>query len=179
MYVALENGGAAVAIDTVSNKIIASITIGQTTQALVYVPNAVPEGSGAENLTPLGEAGNIVRFHLNAGGTFLPNAQASVAVNSLGLVDLLEIAASGLAPKSQYQVYLTDSNHSPFGKLEPLAVVKSNPDGAGIVQAIGPLKKLGTQEAAGPAISRKFIIVTDIKDASQVVLRQGDIASDK
>ena len=27
-------------------------------------------------------------------------------------------------------------------KLEPLAVLKTNPDGAGIVQAIGPLKVL-------------------------------------
>jgi len=32
----------AVAIDTSSNKVIAEIPIGQTTQALVYVPNAVP-----------------------------------------------------------------------------------------------------------------------------------------
>ena len=40
----------------------------------------------------------------------------------------------------QYQVYLAESNRSPFGKLEPLAVLKTNPDGAGIVQAIGPLK---------------------------------------
>ena len=31
---------------------------------------------------------------------------------------------------------------APFGKLEPLAVLKTNPDGAGIVQAIGPLKGL-------------------------------------
>jgi len=42
VYVALENGEMAVAIDTVSNKVIAQIPIGQTTQALVYVPNAVP-----------------------------------------------------------------------------------------------------------------------------------------
>src|SRR5580692_6957727 len=41
IYVALENGEQAVAIDTLTNKVIASISIGQTTQALVYVPNAV------------------------------------------------------------------------------------------------------------------------------------------
>lgn len=33
-----------------------------------------------------------------------------------------------------------DFAHAPFGKLAPLAVLKTNPDGAGIVQAIGPLK---------------------------------------
>ena len=41
VYVALENGEHCVAIDTVTNKVIANIPIGQTTQALVYVPNAV------------------------------------------------------------------------------------------------------------------------------------------
>ena len=50
VYVALENGGMAAAIDTVSNKVIATIPIGQTTQALVYVPGAVASGSGTATL---------------------------------------------------------------------------------------------------------------------------------
>src|ERR1700747_258204 len=41
VYVALENGSMAAAIDTVSNRVIANIPIGQRTQALVYVPHAV------------------------------------------------------------------------------------------------------------------------------------------
>jgi hypothetical protein len=157
----------------VSNKVIANIPIGQTTQALVYVPNAVPNGSGAENLSPLGEAANTARLHLQAGGSALPDAQASVAVNSLGLVDLLQIAAEGLTPKSQYQVYLAESDHAPFGKLEPLAVLKTNPDGAGIVQAIGPLKTLSGSAGASTGVpSERFLIVTDLNDSSQIVLRQ-------
>src|SRR5947207_3043904 len=111
VYVALENGEMAVAIDTLSNKVITNIPIGQTTQALVYVPGAVPNGAGTDNLAPLGEAGNTARLHLQAGGTALPNVQASVAVNSLGLLDLVQIAAAGLAPKTQYQVYLAESDH--------------------------------------------------------------------
>jgi YVTN family beta-propeller protein len=172
VYVALENGEHCVAIDTVANKVIANIPIGQTTQALAYVPNAVPSGSGTENLMPLEAAANTARLHLEAGGTALPDAQASAAVNSLGLLDLVQIAAKGLAPKESYQVYLAESNKSPFGKLEPLAVVKTNPDGAGIVQAIGPLKALAGKDSSSP--SQRFLIVTDIKDSSQVVLRQAD-----
>jgi len=175
VYVALENGEQAVAIDTLTNKIIANIPIGQTTQALVYVPGAVPNGAGTDNLLPLGESGNTARLHLEAGGTTLPDAQASVAVNSLGLLDLVQIAAAGLAPKSQYQIYLAEANHPPFGTLEALAVLKTNPDGAGIVQAIGPLKTLTRGDGRGSAaIAERFLIVTDIKDASQVVLRQSD-----
>jgi YVTN family beta-propeller protein len=173
VYVALENGEQAVAIDTLTNRVIANISIGQTTQALVYVPGAVPNGTGTDNLTPLGESGNTARLHLEAGGTLLPDAQASVAVNSLGLLDLVQIAAAGLAPKSQYRVYLAESDHAPFGKLEPLATLKTNPDGAGIVQTIGPLKALSHGDSAGSvASSARFLIVTDIKDTSQVVLRQ-------
>jgi YVTN family beta-propeller protein len=173
VYVAFENGGAAAAIDTLSNKVIANIPIGQTSQALVYVPNAVPEGAGADNLTPPGEAGNSVLLHLTAAGKALPNAHASATVNSLGLLDLIEVAAAGLAPKSQYQIYLAESALAPFGKLEPLAVLKTNPDGAGIAQAIGPLKELAAGEAAtSGAGSRRFVIVTEMKDSSNVVLRQ-------
>src|SRR5204862_5529764 len=69
VYVALENGEACVAIDTVSNKVIADIPIGQTTQALAYVPNAVPSGSGTETFIPLGTAAHAPRPHLEARGT--------------------------------------------------------------------------------------------------------------
>lgn len=173
IYVALENGDAATVIDTLSNKVIANIPIGQTAQALVYVPGAVPNGPGTDNLASLGEAGNTTRLHLEAAGTSLPDAQASVAVNSLGLLDLIQVAAEGLAPKSQYRVYLADSDRAPYGTLESLAILKTNPDGAGIAQAVGPLKNVSagapTDAAMGP---RKFLIVTELSDSSRVVLQQ-------
>src|SRR3989475_7109658 len=83
VYVALENGEHCAAIDTITNRVIANIPIGQTTQALVYVPNAVANGPGVENLMPLGTAANTARFQLEPGGTAMSDAQASVAVNSL------------------------------------------------------------------------------------------------
>ena len=94
-------------------------------------------------------------------------------MNSLGLLDLVQIAAEGLAPRAQYQVYLAESDHQPFGKLESLAVLKTNPDGAGIIQAIGPLKVLAAgSSTASTAPAQRFLIVTDMKDATQLVLRQ-------
>src|SRR5262249_21651093 len=103
----------------------------------------------------------------------LPGAQASVALNSLGLLDLVQIAAEGLVPKSQYQVYLAESDRAPYGRLEPLAILKTNPDGAGIVQAIGPLKTLVGDTGGGAVVpSRRFLLVTDLKDPSKVVLLQ-------
>jgi YVTN family beta-propeller protein len=173
VYVAYENGGEAGAIDTLTNKLIAQIPIGQTSQALVYVPNAVPNGTGTDNLMPLGAAANTAKLHLQSADTRMPNAYASVAVNSAGLLDLIEVAASGLNARSEYRIYLAESNRAPFGKLEPLAVLKTNPDGAGIAQAIGPLKTLtntGDQSPAG--VTRRYLIVSEAGDASRVVLRQ-------
>jgi YVTN family beta-propeller protein len=176
VYVALENSVQAAVIDTLTNQVIADVPIGQTTQALVYVPNAVPDGAGAANLVPLGEAGNTARLHLEAAGAALPKAQGQVAVNSLGLVDLVQIAAEGLTPKSQYQVYLAESDRAPFGKREALAILKTNPDGAGIVQTVGPLKVLAAGAANGEP-SRRFLIVSELQDPSQVVLRQAGAAN--
>lgn len=169
---ALENGVEAAVIDTLANRVIANVPIGQTSQALVYVPNAVPAGDGTDNLVPLAEAGNTARLRLEAGAANTQGAQGWVAVNSLGLLDLVQIAAEGLTPKSQYQVYLTESDHPPFGKLESLAILKTNPDGAGIAQAIGPLKRLAARESSSPASPRRFLIVTEMNDSTQVVLRQ-------
>ena len=170
VYVALENGEMATAIDTLTNRVIANIPIGQTTQALVYVPNAAPNGS-ATNLLPLGEAGNTTQLDLEAAGAALPNAQASAAVNSLGLLDLVQIAARGLRPKTQYRVYLADSSRPPYAELVPLAVMSTNPDGAGIVQTIGPLKTLAASSSSA-ATTHRFLIVTELNDSSHVVLRQ-------
>ena len=91
VYVALENGEMAEAIDTVINKVIAEIPIGQTTQALVCVPNAVPSGGGTANLMPLGVAGNTARLQLEAASSSLPNAQGTAAVNSLGLLTFFRL----------------------------------------------------------------------------------------
>jgi hypothetical protein len=102
----------------------------------------------------------------------LPAAQASAAVNSLGLLDLVEIAARGLASGAQYRVYLAQSNHPPYGNLEPLAIFKANPDGAGIVQTVGPLKVFVRPGAADGSPPQRFLIITDLNDPSRVLLRQ-------
>ena len=173
VYVGLENDNMVTAIDTLNNQVIANIPIGQTPQALVYVPNAVPVGSASGNLSALAQAGDTARLHLQAAGTALPKANASVAVNSLGLIDLIQIAAVGLAPSSQYQVYLAELDHAPFGRLEPLAILRTNPDGGGIVQTVGPLKSLSAGTATDAAMgSRRFLVVTELSDPSRVILQQ-------
>ena len=66
VYVGLENADAMTAIDTLTNKVIATVPIGQAPQAIAYVPNAVPEGDGTENLVPLGVAGQATHLALRS-----------------------------------------------------------------------------------------------------------------
>jgi len=66
VYVGLENADAVTAIDTMSNKVIATSPIGQAPQAIVYVPNAVPDGDGKQDLQPLGVAGQAAHLALGA-----------------------------------------------------------------------------------------------------------------
>ena len=66
----------------------------------------------------------------------------------------------------------------PSEKFEPLAVLKTNADGAGIVQTIGPLKMLACENTATPVASlQRYLIVTDLDDLSYIVLRQSRSSS--
>jgi YVTN family beta-propeller protein len=93
VYVGLENDDQLTAIDTLTNTVIANVPIGQAAQAIVYVPNAVPERAGTElgnaamsvagagvpgevrtaGLQPLGVAGQSAHF------TMAPPGQTAAA----------------------------------------------------------------------------------------------------
>jgi YVTN family beta-propeller protein len=173
VYVALENGEHTVAINTLSNKVIAQIPIGQTTQALVYVPGAVPNGVGTANLMPLGVAGEALHIEmLPPPGGALANARATVAVNSLGLIDLLQIAVAGLQPGQEYQLFLVNSLTKPDASRIALTKFIANPSGAAVAQAIGPLRTVvGADESANQKSDRRYLVVT-ATGSDQPVLQQ-------
>ncbi len=123
VYVGLENQDAVLAIDTLANKVLTTISIGQQPQALVYVPKAVPDGDGTANLMPLGEAGKAAHLTLIAPEGSGSQAHATVSVNALGPLDLLQIAVSGLKPAQTYQLWLVTSRTAPFGLKQPLVNV--------------------------------------------------------
>jgi hypothetical protein len=110
---------------------------------------------------------------LNFVRLMFPHHQAAIEMAKTQLLygpdPQLQIAAEGLTPKSQYQIYPADSDRPPYSNLQPLAVLKTNPDGAGISQSIGPLKVLAPSSAAS---LRRFLIVAEANDASNVVRRQ-------
>ena len=158
IYVGLENGNGVAAIDTATNKVVATIASGQSPRGMVYIPNAVPIGAGTDNLVPLGALGEAAHLVLGAAGS-AANA-TTVVVNNQGLVDLLQAAVTGLEPKKPHLLALS-ANADGSGALEPVARFMSNPAGAAVVNAIGPLRKAVQGGGSSP---RRYLVISATTD---------------
>ncbi len=155
VYVGLENADEVVAIDTLTNKVIATSPIGQGPQALVYVSDAVPEGDGAQNLQPLGIAGLAAHLRLAPSGMTGGRAPTSVALFDQGLAQVLEAAVTGLKPRMQYVLALA-ARPDGSGAMEPLASFITNPAGSAIVNAVGPIRQVVHNTAK---VDRRYLVI--------------------
>jgi hypothetical protein len=129
-------------INTLTNQVEARISGGQSSQALVYVPNAVPAGEGQAHLDPLGEAGLSAHLMMGSPGTATGDAPTTVTLNNQGLIDLLQAAVTGLKPNAPYLLALTADQTDPKKNFLALARFKTNPAGAAIVNTLGPLRRV-------------------------------------
>ncbi|GLS45691.1 YVTN family beta-propeller protein [Methylobacterium brachythecii] len=169
VYVGLENADKAAVIDTATNKLIAEIPIGQGPQGVAYVPEAVPEGAGTANLQPLGPAGKTSMLTLsNKDG----KAATQVTLFDQGVLQTLQAAVTGLAPKKPFVLALS-KDKTGAGTVEPLAGFMTNPAGAAIVNAVGPIRQV-TQGASED--SRRFLVIVEGKpgELGQPVQRQSE-----
>jgi YVTN family beta-propeller protein len=155
MYVGLENGDSLIAIDTTTNKVIGEVPIGQGPQAVVYVPGAVSEGSGTQGLQPLGVAGQVA--HLTMAPAGASSAPTSVSLFDQGLLQVLQVSATGLQPKQPYLLALAQMPDG-TGALQPLASFATNATGAAIVNAIGPIRQI--VEVKASTMRRYLVIVS-------------------
>lgn len=152
VYVGLENADELISIDTSTNAVIATVPIGQAPQALTYVPNAVPSGSGTGGLQPLGVAGQAAHLTLDSSSA---KAVTSVSLFDQGLIQVLQAAVNGLVPKTSYVLSLA-TRPDGTGTIQPLAAFTTNPAGSAIVNAIGPIRQLVQPDT--PA-QRRFLVV--------------------
>jgi YVTN family beta-propeller protein len=159
VYVGLENADSAAVIDTTTNKVVANVPIGQGPQGVAYVPKAVEKGDGLANLQPLAAAMNASLLSL-AGADGKPVTQ--VTLFNQGLVQILQAAVTGLEPKSPYVLALADAANT-SGPFQPLASFMTNPAGAAIVNAVGPIRQL-VQEGA-PESRKQLVIFAGAPDA--------------
>jgi len=160
IYVGLENADGLTAIDTLSNKVIATSAIGQAPQAIVYVPNAVPDGPGTQGLQPLGLAGQVAHLALDAIENSkrvvgAEKAPTSVALFDQGLIQVVQAAVTGLQPKQPYVLALAQQSDG-SGTLEPLASFMTNPAGSAIVNTTGPVRQVVQGEQTIP---RRYLVI--------------------
>jgi len=154
VYVGLENDDRLIAINTVTNQVVATIPIGQAPQAVIYVSDAVPTGAGTEGLQPLGVAGEAAHITLAAPGGGEPT---SVSLFDQGLIQVLQAAVTGLKPGKPYVLALARRRDGGGGgPLEPLAAFTTNPAGAAVVDAIGPIRQM--VRASTPA-ERRYLVI--------------------
>jgi hypothetical protein len=154
------------AIDTLTNKLIATSPVGQAPQAITYVPNAVPEGDGMQGLQPLGVAGETAHLLLtpiegrktvgsSAGAGTEDKASTSVSLFDQGLIQVLQAAVTGLEPKQPYVLALSHERDGQ-GPLEPLAAFMTNPAGSAIVNATGAIRQVVHGE---DKIQRRYLVI--------------------
>jgi YVTN family beta-propeller protein len=163
VYVGLENADGMAAIDTATNRLIATSAVGQAPQAIVYVPNAVPEGDGTQNLQQLGVAGQVTHLSLGAVKTVgragkaasEDKAPTSVSLFDQGLIQVLQVAVTGLEPKQPYILALAQQPNGE-GALEPLSAFMTNPAGSAIVNASGAIRQVVRGE---DKIQRRYLVI--------------------
>jgi YVTN family beta-propeller protein len=159
VYVGIENGNTVTAIDTSTNRVIATIPNGQAAQALVYVPEAAPtERAGVENLQPLGISGSAT--HLKLAGHGAP-ASTTVALFDQGLTQIVQAAVAGLEPGRPYVLALA-SRPDGTGQIEPIAQFMTNPAGAQVVNAVGPVRQIVDPRDARE--QRRYLAILAIED---------------
>lgn len=170
VYVGLENADALAAIDTLTNKVIATIPVGQAPQAVNYVPGAVPEGQGTQNLQPLGVVGQATHLSLTRDGKAAGKAPTSLSLFDQGLIQVLQASVTGLAPKTPHILALA-SQPDGTGTIEPLSAFMTNPAGSAIVNAAGPIRQIVQNEAKA---QRRYLVITEgtVAQPGAVVQRQ-------
>ncbi len=156
VYVGLENADALTAIDTLSNKVIATVPIGQAPQAVVYVPNAVPAGDGLQGLQPLGVAGKATHLALkNVNAAPKTQPATTLSLFDQGITQVLQASATGLEAKQSYLLALS-SHANGSGQLEPLSQFMTNPAGAAVVNAVGPIRQIVDSHHAD---ERRYLVI--------------------
>jgi hypothetical protein len=98
--------------------------------------------------------------HLMLSAPNAANAATSVALFDQGLTQILQAAVTGLAPKAAYVLALAD-NPQGNAPLEELAAFSTNPAGAAVVTAIGPIRQVVGPDVQAP---RRYLVIAPVEN---------------
>ena len=156
IWVGLENDDQLIEIDTLTNRVTATVAIGQAPQAVVYVPNAVATGDGTQGLVPLGVAGQAAHLTLAVPGAAAGGKPpTSVALFDQGILQVMQASVTGL-PAKQPHVLALAAKPDGSGPLEPLSAFTTNPAGGAIVNAVGPIRQIVQGD---DKLARRYLVI--------------------
>ncbi len=102
VYVVLQKAAAVDVIDTATLRVIATLHVGEGSQALVYVADAVPQGAGMQGLTRQGLDKRAMTLTVPVHGTA---GMAEVSINGADGLDQIDVDAMKLPPDAPFTVY--------------------------------------------------------------------------
>lgn len=142
LYVGIEYGDQVQGIDLQTRKVIATIQIGQSPQALVYAPNAISgRKKSTTGLSPLNDSTSTEVMVLNSLSKS-ESAHGRLAIRSIGLTDLVEQAFTFLKPNTAYTLALSKSPTAPFNPDYEINSFVTDNQGKYIGQSTGLIKTL-------------------------------------
>lgn len=166
VYVGLQQGDGVEVIDTRTNAVIDEIPMGQSPQALVYVPDAVPTGTGVENLVPLSSTRRSTEIQLET-PSGVAGPWGRVYVRRMGPIDGVDVSVRGLTPATTYTLYLSAPDGALTEASWPLATVITDAHGAApLVEAVTASRLPDGPESVG----RRLILVTGAGRDGQIAL---------
>lgn len=135
--------------DTLTNRVIATVPIGQAPQALTYVPDAVPTGTGIRNIQPLGLAGQVAHLTLAASAKDTGKVPTSVSSFDQGLVQVLEASVTARPGSAIVKKYAGIALKFDFKQR------RSGPDAIPASVCLGWRSKGTSHLTATPALNRR------------------------
>lgn len=166
MYVGLEYGDQVQGIDLQTMKVLPTVKIGQSPQALVYADHAVTDATSHVNLTTLNDSAATQIIPMK-GAQDLPKATGKIAVRPIGLADLVEQIFGGLVPNTAYTLVLSKSTVAPYSKDYEINSFDSDANGKFMGQSTGLIKNSGVQQQQE---DYKHIILIDNKTGKAVLI---------
>lgn len=165
LYVGLEFSDEVQHINLQTMKVVATVKIGQSPQALVYADNAVTNSTGKAGLTPFNDTAptEVVDMQpINQTTT----VSGRLAIRTIGLIDLVEQLFKGLKSNTSYSLFLSKSDAAPYNEDFEIDNFQTDAHGKYAGQTTGLVKKIS---ADADSNTYKHIVLTE-NGTKQVVM---------
>ena len=147
-----------------TNKVIATVPVGQAPQAIDYVPNAVPSRRWHGGLQPLASAGSVTHLHPRPQGR--RSGQGGLTTeHRLAVRSRADPGPAGRGQRARAEEALPprarEQARRSRGPRAPRAFM-TNPAGSAIVNAVGPIRQI--VKDGSPEVRRYLVVAPGTPD---------------